>query len=239
MVIIFLLSTSFVVRAQLIESFDDVNMLQTAGWIFDNRSDFPTKVFWAQGIESLFSAHSGSATSYIFNTTASGADLVCNWLIMPDVGSIDQLSFYTRSQNNSNEVTRMLVMYSPTGTVNTGDCTSAAVKSIESKGGNDFGDFQTLLSINQNQDTGGYPQEWTEYTVDVNGNGRIAFLYYVETGAPNFNSGTLAIDTISRGAGSPIPGQVQVVPTINDFGLLMLLSLIIIIGIIKTGAIKT
>ena len=233
MIITLLLTISFAVQSQVIESFDDVSILQTEGWIFDNRSDFPTKVFWSQGIESLFSAHSGSATSYIFNTTASGADLVCNWLIMPDIGNIDQLSFYTRSQNTNNEVTRMLVMYSPTGSVNTGACSSAPKKSSESKGSNDFGDFQTLLTINQNQDTGAYPQEWTEYTVDVNGNGRIAFLYYVETGAPNFNSGTLAIDTISRGTGTPNPGQVQVVPTLNIFGLILLLSMVITIGIIK------
>ncbi len=232
-----LLFTSIVASSQLTESFDDVSSFQADGWIFDNRSDFPTKVFWSQGIESLFPAHSGDPTSYIFNTTASGGELVCNWLIMPDLGNIDQLSFYTRSQNSNNEVTRMLVMHSPTGSVNTGTCNNIPVKQKSTKGSNDFGDFQPLLNINQNQDVGAYPQDWTQYTVDVNGTGRIAFLYYVETGAPNFNAGTLAIDTINIGSGPIIAPQM--VPSVSSLGVLSLISLLILIGILKSKELST
>lgn len=206
----------------LIESFDDVNTLPSNGWVFDNRSDFATKVDWAQGIASLFPAHSGTATSYIFNTTASGGNLVCNWLIMPDIGAIEQLSFYTRSDNQANEVTRMKVMYSPSGSINTGGCSNAP----NAKGSLDLGDFNTLLTINPNQSAGAYPQDWTQYTVDVNGTGRIAFLYYVDTGAPNFNSGTLAIDTITRRAVTSV-NSIQTIPTLSIYGLLLLVVLVL------------
>lgn len=234
MITVILISTSISVQSQVVESFDNVNTLESNGWIYDNRSDFPTKVFWAQGIESIFSAHSGDPTSYIFNTTASAGDLLCNWLIMPDVGNIEQLSFYTRSDNTVNDVTRMKVMYSPTGSINTGNCMGSPVKSNanETKGTNDYGDFQTLLTINQNQDSGAYPQDWTQYTVDVNGSGRIAFLYYVETGGPNFNSGLLAIDTINIGSGTIIAPQM--IPSLDIFGLIVMLFIFIGMGIINS-----
>ncbi len=234
MATLLLLSICFVASSQTVESFDDISYLQADGWIFDNRSDFPTKVFWSQGIESLFPAHSGDPTSYIFNTTASGGELVCNWLIMPDLGNIDQLSFYTRSQNSSNEVTRMLVMYSPTGSVNTGTCDSLPMKQKSTQGSNDFGDFQPLLNINPNQDVGAYPQDWTPYTVEVNGAGRIAFLYYVETGPPNFNAGILAIDSINLGSGPVIVAQS--VPAVSSLGKLSLMALVILIGLLKNKA---
>jgi len=217
----------------IIESFDDINTLQVAGWIFDNRSDFPTKVNWFQGIESIFPAQSGAATSYIANTTASGNNLICNWLIMPDIGAIDQLSFYTRSDDIVGEVTRMLVMYSPTGSTNTGACEGVPVKN----GVADFSDFQQLLAINPNQDVNGYPQEWSQYTVDVNGNGRIAFLYYVtNTGAPTFNSGLLAIDTVSHASGAPPlppPAQAQLIPLLNIYGLFILLIIFMFAGFVS------
>ena len=202
--------------------------------MLDNRSDFPTKVNWFQGIESIFPAQSGAPTSYIANTTATGNNLICNWLIMPDVGTIEQLSFYTRSQDSADELTRMLVMYSPTGSINTGACEVPVNKA--NKGINDFGDFQQLLAINPNQDLDGYPKAWTQYTVDINGSGRVAFLYYVTgTGIAPFNSGLLALDSISANSGG---ASAQVVPLFNQIGLITLLLVLILTVYLKNSKLR-
>ena len=217
--VLFSLSTR--THAQNIETFDNVGDLQAGGWVLDNRSDSPTKVNWFQGLENIFPAQSGAPTSYIANTTATGNNIICSWLIMPDIGDIEQLSFYTRSKNSVNELTRMLVMYSPTGSINTGNCESQ--QPTNTKGLNDFGDFQQLLAINPNQDLDGYPKTWMQYTLDVNGSGRVAFLFYVTgTGVAPFNSGVLAIDSISASTGVVL-GVPQVVPALNWLGILILM----------------
>jgi len=229
--ILFSLLINYSAKAQqIIESFEDVNSLQPDGWVFMNNSDVTGNADWSQGVASNFPAQAGTSNSYITNTTATtAANLVCNWLIMPDIGAIEQLSFYTRSDNQANEVTRMKVMYSSTGDLTTGGCSNAPAKINSLSGSNDFGSFQTLLTINQNQTVGVYPQDWTQYTVDVNGSGRVAFLYYMDTGAPNFNSGTLAIDTITK-SNSTIINTPQVVPTLGTFGVLLLLLTMLFFG---------
>jgi len=210
---------------QIIESFNNVSTLPSNGWVFDNRSNMPSATTWAQGDAAAFSAQSGAANSYIVNDTSTGVDLVCNWLIMPAIGFIDQLSFYTRAQGLANEVTRMFVMYSPTGATNTGDCVSLPPEKT-SQDVSAFGGFQVLLSINDTQTANAYPQEWTQYSVNIGGNGRVAFLYYVETGVPNFNSGTVAIDTISKN--SVDPSATQNIPILSYYGLLFLIFLVLL-----------
>ena len=227
---------------QIIESFDNVSTLQSNGWVFDNRSNMPTATTWAQGDAAAFSAQSGAANSYIVNDTSTGVDLVCNWLIMPAIGFIDQLSFYTRTQGLANEVTQMRVMYSPTGSINTGACSNAPEKAASNSikdntkdntnGSLDFGDFGTLLTLNANQLPGVYPQDWTQFSVNVNGNGRVAFLYFVDTSAPNLNAGTLAIDTVSI-SNSAIVGTPQAVPTLSFIGLMSLLFTILLISLLN------
>ena len=218
---------------QIIESFNNVSTLPSNGWVFDNRSNMPSATTWAQGDAAAFSAQSGAANSYIVNDTSTGVDLVCNWLIMPAIGFIDQLSFYTRAQGLANEVTRMFVMYSPTGATNTGDCVSLPPAKT-SQGVSAFGDYQVLMSINDTQTANAYPQDWTQFTVDVNGGGRVAFLYYMETGAPNFNSGTIAIDTITRSTLTSTS-----VPSLNTYTLAALIFLMFFVGVIsKKGGVK-
>ncbi len=224
---------------QIIESFEDVSSLQP-GWVFVNNSDAIGSVDWSQGVVSNFPAQAGSSNSYITNTTeTTGANLVCNWLIMPDIGTIEQLSFYTRSQGIANEVTSMQVMYSPTGSINTGNCLNFPAKSNNPNTKNlDLGDFSaTLLTINVNQQAGVYPQDWAQYTVNVNGNGRIAFLYYVDTSAPDLNAGTLAIDSISI-SNSAIVNTPQVVPSLSFVGLIGLLLTILLIGLFNSERFK-
>ncbi len=213
---------------QVIENFDNVSTLPSNGWVFDNRSNMPSTTTWDQGNGDAFPAHSGAVDSYIVNDTSTGVDLVCNWLIMPAIGFIDQLSFYTRAQGLANEVTQMKVMYSPTGSINTGTCSNAPAKSGSNspKGSLDFGDFGALLTINVNQQLGVYPQDWTQFSVNVNGNGRVAFLYFVDTSAPNLNSGTIAIDTIT--ANTVSASTPQNVPAISFYGFLMLVFLVLL-----------
>ena len=155
---------------------------------------------------------------------------------MPDVGNIEQLSFYTRSEDRADELTRMLVMYSPTGSINTGACEAPVNKA--NKGTNDFGDFQQLLAINPNQDLDGYPKAWTQYTVDVSGSGRVAFLYYVTgTGIAPFNSGLLALDSITAGD-SGVGTTAQVVPLLNQIGLITLFLVLILTVYLNTSKLR-
>ncbi len=217
----------------LVESFNNVSNLAANGWVLDNRSNMPSSTTWAQGDGTLFAAQAGNANAYIINDTSTGVDVVCNWLIMPDIGFIDQLSFYTRAQGLANEVTRMFVMYSPTGAINTGDCVSVPPEKT-SQGVSAFGDYQVLMSINDTQAANAYPQDWTQFTVDVNGGGRVAFLYYMETGVPNFNSGTIAIDTITRSTLTSTS-----VPSLNTYTLAALIFLMFFVGVIsKKGGVK-
>ncbi len=209
---------------QVIENFDNVSTLPSNGWVFDNRSNMPTATTWAQGDATAFSAQSGVANSYIINDTSTGVNLVCNWLIMPNIGFVDQLSFFTRSQGLQNEVTRLLVMYSPTGAINTGDCTSSTPDKSP-QGVSAFGDFQTVLTINNSQSASGYPQDWTQFTANINGSGRVAFLYFMDTGSPDFNAGTIAIDTIT--ANTISASAPQNVPAISFYGFLMLVFLVL------------
>ena len=157
------------------EGFEDVSNL--TGWIMNNQSIPVGSSGWFQGNDLVFNAHSGSNTSYIAanfgNTT--GTD-ICNWLIMPDLGYLQTLSFWSRTIIGSSFPDRLLVLHSPTGGTATGDCL------------NSFGDFsETLVEINPNLTAGGYPETWTEFNSLIDGPGRVAFVYFVQDIANNGN----------------------------------------------------
>jgi len=221
--VIILCTGTSTLNAQIQESFDNVAGLEAAGWIFDNYSDTSADHDnWYQGDGSVFPAHSGGGSSYIAYSTEGVTNIVCNWLVMPDVGHIDQLSFYARTPGFSKiaPVVSLYVLYSPTGSTNTGSCETA------SRGGG--GDFELLLEINQTQDGYGFPTDWTEFTVDVNGTGRIAFVYYVQgVGEQTFDASYLGIDSINRGG--TLPPVVQSVPSLNIIGLLALILVMMIV----------
>lgn len=198
----FLLSS--VANAQLPateQGFDDLEKL-SPGWIRTNQSTPLGISEWAQGNPTLFIAQRGSGDSYIsanFNNTGGAPNepgTICNYLIMPDLGNLATMSFHSRSRiagNNFNIFPdRLYVVYSPTGEINTGNCTDG------------FGDFtETLLVINPelSQDPNppnGYPlNNWFPYELEINGAGRIAFVYYVEdAGFYGTNSNIVGIDTV-------------------------------------------
>ena len=194
------------------QGFDDIEDIP--GWIFDNRSEPLGETGWFQGVETIVSSNEGDTTSYIaanYRNTDIDNDgvpnTICNYLIMPDLGNLESISFYTRSVKASNNYNvypdRLYVIYSPTGGVETGNCTD------------DLGDFShVLMSINPDLTTElkypeGYPLfEWTQFEVEVNGAGRVAFLYYVEdAGFYGTNSNFIGIDTVEwvRGEDEPTP----------------------------------
>jgi len=196
------------------EGFSDITNLP--GWIMDNRSNPVGSTDWFQGNPAVFSAQAGADDSYIaanFNNT-SGSD-ICNWLIMPDVGSLENVKFWTRTTTGNTFPDRMYVVHSPTGGVNTGDCFG------------DFGDFShTLLQINPNLDVGGYPQDWTQYTADVGGPGRVAFVYFVADGGPvGTNSNFMGIDSVLA------THTVAIIPSLQWYGLALLVLALMVFGI--------
>ena len=174
------------------EGFDDITNLP--GWIMDNRSNPVGTTDWFQGNIAVFTAQAGPDDSYIganFNNT-SGSD-ICNWLIMPDLGFLQSVTFWTRTGTGNTFPDRMFVLHSPTGGTTTGDCF------------NGFGDFtDTLIEINPDLNTGGYPDDWAQMTANVNGTGRVAFVYFVADGGPvGANSNFIGIDSLEYLAGSP------------------------------------
>ncbi len=194
---------SFSASAQTVsteQGFEDVNILP--GWSIVNQSNPLGETSWFQGNRRLMEAQSGFVTSFIAanyrNTTAVDDDTsktICDYLIMPNLGNLEAISFYTRTRKAANNFSifpdRLYVVYSPTGDITTGNCTD------------DFGAFtETLEVINpdltKDNYPDGYPFSWQKYDIDINGNGRIAFVYYVEdAGYYGTNSMYVGIDTVS------------------------------------------
>jgi hypothetical protein len=163
------------------EGFDNITILP--GWVMINHSEPLGLDGWFQGESSVFFAFDGAPTAYIaanFNNT-SGVGTISNWLLTPQVRleSGSTLTFYTRTEV-SQFPDRLQVRMSTNGaSTNVGT------------GAFDVGDFTNLLlDINPTYTIGGYPETWTQFTVNVNGTapgtlGRLAFRYFVENGGPD------------------------------------------------------
>lgn len=210
------------------EGFENVNQLPSTGWIFDNQSDFVGDLFWSQGLTGVFPAQAGPDNSYLLGGVGqTGGDILCDWLVLPDIGFVDQFNFYTRTETNSSAPDRLLVVYSASGGTNTGPCViNDAARN--SQGNNEFGDFVPILSINPNLDSGVYPNQWTQFSVPVNGDGRLALVYFVDNVGVNGN--LIAIDSINIGPGVPPVNSDEIapVPSLSLAGIFMLLLLVIV-----------
>jgi hypothetical protein len=164
------------------EGFDNITILP--GWVMINHSEPLGVADWFQGTDTVFPAFDGPPTAYIaanFNDT-SGVGTISNWLLTAQVRleSGSTLTFYTRTPEMSTFPDRLQVRMSTNGaSTNVGT------------GAFDVGDFTNLLlDINPTYMMGGYPETWTQFTVNVNGTppgtlGRLAFRYFVENGGPN------------------------------------------------------
>lgn len=164
------------------EGFDDITNLP--GWAMINHSEPLGVADWFQGTDTVFPAFDGSPTAYIaanFNCT-SGVGTISNWLLTPvlSLRNGNTLTFYTRTMAMSAFPDRLQVRMSINGTsTNVGT------------GAFDVGDFfSLLLDINPTYTMGGYPETWTQFTVNISGvpfavAGRLAFRYFVENGGIN------------------------------------------------------
>ncbi|MFO0839144.1 MAG: choice-of-anchor J domain-containing protein [Phycisphaerae bacterium] len=166
-------------------------------WFVDNNSSPIGAASWFQGNSSVFPAQAGTATSYIgcnYQST-TGANIISNWLIMPNVtlNNGDTFSFYTRTVSSVAFPDRLQLRLSGNGgSTNVGTLNT------------DVGDFTTLLlDINSGYTLTGYPNTWTQFSVTLSGlggptSGRLAFRYFVEDGGPlGNNSDYIGIDTVA------------------------------------------
>jgi hypothetical protein len=199
------LTFSSLTFAQLLETnegFDDVENLN--GWVISNQSVPLGDSDWFQGSSSssIMVAQNGDLpNSFIAaNHRATGGEtgspgIICDYLIMPEIGNVESISFYTRSRvadNNFNIYPdRLYLVYSPTGEITPGNCTDG------------FGDFtETLVVVNPDllevSIPDGYPlNNWGQYSSEVNGSGRLAFVYYVtDAGLYGSNSNYIGLDTV-------------------------------------------
>jgi len=178
------------------ERFDDIRNLPGDGWALVNHSEPLGAVDWFQGNDDVFPAFDGDPTAYIAANFNDGGDLatISNWLLTPEIGLADgsTLTFYTRTVESSQFPDRLQVRMSTNGaSVNIG------VTAF------DVGDFTTLLlDINPTYTIGGYPEAWTQFTINLTGvppgsTGRLAFRYFVEDAGPEgINSNYIGIDRV-------------------------------------------
>jgi PKD repeat protein len=194
--------------ASFAEGFDDVgptlpgqdgpSNLIAAGWIFRNQSQPQGPVSWygSDGGQS-FNPHSGTglmANDWNSGVCGSGA-AISNWAILPaipDQEAGDGMSFYVNGSIYSRS-DRLQVRYSPSGGTGTGSGAAAV------------GDFTVLLLDVNPVPKGG----WTEQTITLPGDGRIAFRYFLpDLGNCTFWGGFFGIDTLV--IGSPPPGPIPI-----------------------------
>jgi hypothetical protein len=184
------------------EGFDNITQLPASGWVMQNNSVPPGTTGWFQGNPNTFPAQSGASNSYIaadfHNTSALGT--IDNWLMSPPSlltnGSV--FRFWTRSVANSPFPDRLEVRLSTAGS------------------STNVNNFTTVLAvINPNLEVGGYPQQWTEFTITLSGlppicgdiavQGRIAFRYFVtNAGSQGDNSHYIGIDTVNYIVALPV-----------------------------------
>ena len=198
------LSMPFIGNSQAFtENFDNITTLTGSGWFQQNNSaPAGTNPVWFQGnppsTGGPFIAYNGADNAYIacnFNSTAGGSGTISNWLVTPNrtFRNGDVITFYTRKYDIGQDYPdRMEVRLSTNGaSTNVGTGATAV------------GDFTTLLtSINPSLIVGGYPRQWTLYTITISGlpaptSGRIAFRYFVTAAGPTgTNSDYIGLDNV-------------------------------------------
>lgn len=184
--------------ASLVEGFDVVPVV---GWTTVNNSAPVGTTGYFQGNPAVFDAFSGAPNSYVgvnFNS-GSGLAAISNWLITPTLtfSNGDVVSFYTRTIAGSLYPERLQLRFSNVG----GTVVGATPTSV--------GTFTTLLlDINPALNTGGFPEDWTQFSATISGlggptSGAVAFRYFVTNGGPaGANSNYIGIDSFSI---TPVP----------------------------------
>lgn len=187
------------------ENFDNVATL--SGWTAAYNSTAGGVTGWFQGNTGVFDAQAGAADSYIaanFLNAGIGGN-ISSWLITPEFSLADaaRITFYTRSGGFFPD--RLEVRVSQNGASADAGTTDTSV-----------GDFTTLLlTINPALAFGGYPSDWTAFTLDIHNffafgtTGRLAFRYYVTD--TNSNADYIGIDSLV--VDTPEPGTLALLMT--------------------------
>lgn len=194
------------VKAQVNTLTEGFEVVPPPGWVLDNNSTPNGTTGWFQGNPAVFPAQAGPTNSYIganFNNT-TGTNTISNFLITPvlNIRNGAQFTFFTRTTPASPFPDRLIVRLSTAGaSVNTGTTNTSV------------GDFTTVLQdINPTLTPGGYPEDWTAFTITLSGiaaptTGRIAFHYFVEMGGPTGdNSNFVGIDSFTYNAAATASG---------------------------------
>jgi MYXO-CTERM domain-containing protein len=181
------------------EGFDGASLLPAAWSSINNSPAGPgSSPDWAQTSGSVgnWMPYSGAGYAAVGYNATVGANDISVYLISPVVSlsNGDTISFYTRTWDTVAYPDRMSVVYNTDGSTDPASFTN------------------TLITINNDLTTTGYPTAWTQYTVTISGltesvNGRFAFHYNPTGGGPSgSNSDRIGIDEVSYST-VPTPGS--------------------------------
>ncbi len=180
-------TTSAHANTLLNEGFENVAGLTGAGWVQNNLSS-PVGLPWGQGFVGPFAAQAGTPVSYAvanFESAAFGSGgVIDNWLITPMLtfGASNTVTFWTRTVFNPSIFPDRLELR----------------LSLDGSGTDPTAFTTTLVSVNPDLTSTGYPNVWTQYSAtfaaapDVTG--RLAFRYTVPS---NFNADFIGLDSVS------------------------------------------
>ena len=166
-------------------------IVSAISWIARNDSAPVGATGWFDGDTSAsnWPAHGGD--QYIgadFQNVSSTGNEISNWLIsdVRQFNNGDTISFWTRTYVTVIFPDRLFLKLSTNGAAT------------------DAGSFSTtLVAVNENLTTAGYPSEWTQFSAVLSGlaapvSGRFAFHYSVTDAGPNgSNSDYIGIDDVS------------------------------------------
>lgn len=197
-----------------------------SGWVTKNLSTrASTGNTWSVGSgildengDVVVSPYAGAGMALVnYTSVGSGTGTISNWLISPLINGLhngDKFSFFTTTTPASDYPDRLEFRLSTDSGTNVGASTSSV------------GTFSTaLLSINPTLAVGGYPEDWTQYTVTVSGlaapvDGRVAFRYFVAGGGPTgANSNIIGVDNFSY-VSAPVPEPSSVAMMLAGVGVL-------------------
>lgn len=177
----------------LSEGFDDITTLAADGWTMTNQSEPQgTSNEWFQG--TVFEPYSGTSFIAVNYQSTEGEGVISNWLMTPVVtlNDGDEISFFTRVPDDSSWADNLELRISTNG-----------ADSADPSGAEGVGDY-TILALTVNEifpDPAGYPQEWTQYSYEVEGLGdatecRVALRYTVpvSAGPSGNNSNYIGVD---------------------------------------------